>query len=94
MPGGFDQRVQAFQKLILVKVFHSERMMQAMMHFVGAHLGKEFTEDPRTSMHDIYDDLDNKTPCVFVLSNGADPTGMLLRFANCTLACTSFTSIL
>ena len=26
-------------------------------------------------------DLDNKTPCIFVLSTGADPTNMLLRFA-------------
>eukprot|EP00981_Chlorochromonas_danica_P000607 scaffold139_cov260-Ochromonas_danica.AAC.4 len=32
-------------------------------------------------MEEIYHDLDNKTPCNFVLSTGADRTGMLLRFA-------------
>lgn len=32
-------------------------------------------------MEDIYADLDNKTPCIFILSTGADPTSMLLRFA-------------
>jgi dynein heavy chain len=32
-------------------------------------------------MEDIYRDMDNKTPCIFILSTGADPTGMLLRFA-------------
>lgn len=33
------------------------------------------------SMEDIYNDIDAKTPCIFVLSSGADPTAMLLRFA-------------
>ncbi|KAJ8540617.1 hypothetical protein ON010_g12610 [Phytophthora cinnamomi] len=32
-------------------------------------------------MEEIYNDTDRKTPCIFVLSAGADPTGMLLRFA-------------
>jgi dynein heavy chain len=32
-------------------------------------------------MDDIYRDLDCSTPCIFVLSTGADPTNMLLRFA-------------
>lgn len=36
---------------------------------------------PAASMEDIYADLDNKTPCIFILSTGADPTSMLLRFA-------------
>lgn len=36
---------------------------------------------PLASMEDIYADLDNKTPCIFILSTGADPTSMLLRFA-------------
>lgn len=38
-------------------------------------------ESPSASMEDIYADLDNKTPCIFILSTGADPTSMLLRFA-------------
>lgn len=36
-------------------------------------------------MEDIYADLDNKTPCIFILSTGADPTSMLLRFAKARL---------
>ena len=38
-------------------------------------------------MDDIYADLDNKTPCIFILSTGADPTSMLLRFAKVTQGC-------
>ena len=29
---------------------------------------------------EIYADLDNCTPCIFVLSTGADPTNMLFKF--------------
>lgn len=32
-------------------------------------------------MQDIYNDIDHVTPCIFILSAGADPTSMLLRFA-------------
>jgi len=41
----------------------------------------KFSESPSATMEEIYKDLDNRTPCIFVLSTGADPTGMLLRFA-------------
>jgi dynein heavy chain len=81
LPCGFDEPVNDFQKLILIKVFRAECMIESMMSFVAHHLGKPFSENPQASMQDIYNDLDNKTPCVFILSSGADPTGMLLRFA-------------
>ena len=32
-------------------------------------------------MAEIYSDTDNKTPVVFILSTGADPTGMLFTLA-------------
>lgn len=44
-------------------------------------LGSTFVRSSPVSMDDIYKDTDMKTPCIFVLSSGADPTGMLLRFA-------------
>ena len=32
-------------------------------------------------MDEIYADLDNATPCIFILSKGSDPTGMLFKLA-------------
>jgi len=81
LPGQFQHSVNAFQRLILIKAFREDLLLQAVTAFVGRAQGERFAESPAASMAEIYADLDNATPCIFILSTGADPTGMLLRFA-------------
>ncbi|RYH31858.1 hypothetical protein EON65_01740 [archaeon] len=81
LPGKFNDSVNMFQRLILAKSLREDKLQQSIAEFVAVKLGRKFSESPSTSMEEIYKDLDNKTPCIFVLSTGADPTGMLLRFA-------------
>jgi len=81
LPDPFRKAVDSFQKLILVKVFREERLLLAVQNYVSQKMGPRFAESPAAKMEDVYRDMDNKTPCIFILSTGADPTGMLLRFA-------------
>ncbi|CAB1118301.1 unnamed protein product [Ectocarpus sp. CCAP 1310/34] len=87
IPGWFfgkgkeDEGASSFQKLLLVKAFREDQLLRCIAKFVGEKLGSSFAESPSASMENIYADLDNKTPCIFILSTGADPTSMLLRFA-------------
>lgn len=81
MPAPFNLTVNYFQKLIIVRALREDKIQAAIAQFVGKKIGAKFAESPSASMEDIYRDLDNKTPCIFVLSTGADPTGTLLRFA-------------
>ena len=81
LPGSLNDSVNRFQKLILVKALREDKLQRSIAAFVSDEMGSKFAESPNASMEDIYKDLDNKTPCIFVLSSGADPTGMLLRFA-------------
>ncbi len=37
-------------------------------------MGKFYDESPPTTMEDIYNDSDNISPIIFILSPGADPT--------------------
>ncbi|CAM9277540.1 unnamed protein product [Ascophyllum nodosum] len=78
---GKGNGASAFQRLLLVKAFREDQLLRCIGRFVGEKLGEAFAESPAASMEDIYADLDNKTPCIFILSTGADPTSMLLRFA-------------
>ena len=49
--------------------------------FVEENLGRLFAHPISVVMDDVYKDSDNKTPVIFVLSPGADPMNMMLRFA-------------
>jgi dynein heavy chain len=82
LPNNFaSSGATAFQKLLLIKALREDRLHFCMAEMVAQHLGRSFAESPGAKMEDIYRDMDNKTPCIFILSKGADPTGMLLRFA-------------
>ena len=82
LPEPFNKTVNQFQKLLLIKALREDKLQQAIGAFVADSLGAQFATSPLTSMKDIFRDLSNRTPCIFILSTGADPTGMLLRFAS------------
>jgi len=81
LPDGLNETLTYFQRLIVIKALREDRLQQSIAEFVSKKLGPKFAEAPNATMEEIYRDLDNRTPCIFVLSTGADPTSMLLRFA-------------
>ena len=76
-----EKSLNSFKRLILLKCLKEDKLLSAIQRFVADQIGKEFSVAPQATMADIARDLDNKTPCIFILSKGADPTGTLLRFA-------------
>ncbi len=80
LPGKWND-LDRFKKMLVLKALREEKGIFAVTDFINHHLGKRFTESPQTTMAQLYLDLDKSTPCVFVLSQGADPTAILLRFA-------------
>jgi dynein heavy chain len=67
--------------MLILKVFRPEKIIFAVTSYVEARLGRSFVQSPAISMDAIYSDTSKLTPCIFILSSGADPTGILLRFA-------------
>lgn len=74
LPGEWDAKLDDFQKLIIIKAFRSEKLSAAFQTFVLRNMGKFYTEPPPVTMEIVYADTDEKTPMVFILSTGADPT--------------------
>ena len=81
LPSPWENTLTPFQVCILVKIIREEFLLRYMSIAVERHLGDEFTVRPPTEMSAVYADTNNRTPCIFVLSPGADPTGILLQFA-------------
>jgi len=52
-----------------------------MAKFIIGELGQYYVEPPATNMEIMYQGLDTYVPMIFVLSQGADPTSLLQKFA-------------
>ncbi|XXQ39846.1 AAA+ ATPase domain-containing protein [Plasmodiophora brassicae] len=80
-PAPYDTQLDLFQRIILLKAFREEKLSFAFSNYVSVQLGPKFVQVPTIELKTVYRDTDVKTPVIFVLSSGADPTSLLLRFA-------------
>ena len=76
-----EQYLDSFVKLLVLKALKPDKLSFAMGNYVAEQLGERFTEVPPLQLQDIFGDTSPTVPTVFVLSSGADPTKMLLDFA-------------
>lgn len=77
-----DNELHFFHVLLLLKAMCPEKLILAIGAHVYRSLGEQFIIFPSTTMSDLWNSSSKSTPIVFVLSTGADPTSMLLRYAN------------
>ena len=81
LPGGWEGRLSAFQRLLLVRVLRDDKVIFAVRRFVKDAIGTYFTESPPFDLEGCYNDSLSSTPLIFILSPGADPTDYLLQLA-------------
>ncbi|KAG9480610.1 hypothetical protein GDO78_012200 [Eleutherodactylus coqui] len=77
----WEEKLNLFQKLILVKSVMEEKVVFAITEFVISNLGKKFIENPPVDLATLYQDMSPSTPLIFILSTGSDPMGAFQRFA-------------
>ena len=82
LPSDFwNNRLNSMQKMLLVKAMREEKGAAAVADFVMEKMGRIYVEAPPVRLEDVYKDSSNRTAVVFILSTGADPTGLLLTLA-------------
>lgn len=82
LPLDWQEKLDDFQKLIVLKSFRPEKLMFAFQLYVRDNMGKFFIEGQNVTMEVVQADTNYMTPLIFILSTGADPTTQLLKFAD------------
>jgi len=80
IPGKWLTKLSLFQWVVLLKVIREEKLLFTCEEFISKQLGKQFIGSKPLLLDEVFQDTSNVTPIIFILSVGADPSGMLQRF--------------
>lgn len=69
-----------FSLLNLLKVFRPDKVLYFIKKFISHEIGEFFIDTSPPKIDELYAESDNKTPIIFILSQGADPTNTLIEF--------------
>ena len=81
LPCGWDNKLDAFQRLLVVRVLRPDLLTNASFRYVNERMGQRFTEPPPVVLDDCLADSTTTTPLIFVLSPGVDPMTPILKLA-------------
>ena len=70
-----------FNRLLLVKEFREEKLIQAIRNFIKESFSDRFLQSPPFDVSAAYEDSLKTTPLIFILSTGANPVKALRDFA-------------
>ncbi|KAI8843136.1 dynein heavy chain and region D6 of dynein motor-domain-containing protein [Chytridium lagenaria] len=81
IPEEWDQRMSAFQRIIIIRMLRPDKLVPAVMEFVKGKMGLKYIEPPQFDLAGPFADSNNCAPLIFILSPGVDPMASLLKFA-------------
>ncbi|XP_054656624.1 dynein axonemal heavy chain 2 [Dunckerocampus dactyliophorus] len=81
LPGDWENSCNELQRMLIVRSLRPDRVLFCSTTFIVNNLGPRFVEPPVLDMRAVVDESTCRTPLVFVLSPGVDPTGALLQLA-------------
>ncbi|XP_054461370.1 dynein axonemal heavy chain 2-like [Anoplopoma fimbria] len=81
LPGDWDNNCNDLQKMLLVRSLRPGRVSLCVTSFIVNSLGHHFVEPPVLDMKAVVEESTCRTPLIFILSPGVDPTGALLQLA-------------
>lgn len=90
LPGEWDNACNELQRMLIVRSLRPDRVAFCATSFIVNNLGSKFTEPPVLDMKHVVDDSTTRTPLIFVLSPGVDPTSGLLQLAEASGMATRF----
>ncbi|KAM5307672.1 dynein axonemal heavy chain 2 [Glossophaga mutica] len=84
LPGEWENACNEMQRMLIVRSLRQDRVAFCVTSFIVSNLGSRFVEPPVLNMKLVMEDSTPRTPLVFILSPGVDPTSALLQLAEHT----------
>uniref|UniRef100_A0A8P0SL08 Dynein axonemal heavy chain 2 n=1 Tax=Canis lupus familiaris TaxID=9615 RepID=A0A8P0SL08_CANLF len=84
LPGEWENTCNEMQRMLIVRSLRQDRVAFCVTSFIVSNLGSRFIESPVLNMKLVMEDSTPRTPLVFILSPGVDPTSALLQLAEHT----------
>ncbi|CAK9833026.1 Dynein axonemal heavy chain 3 [Anthophora retusa] len=81
-PQPFENTSESLVKLVILKCIRPDKLVAAVRMFVIHNMGQSFVEPPPFDLQACYNDSNNVTPLIFILSPGSDPMAGLIRFSD------------
>ena len=80
LPNDYDKKITLFQKLLIIRVFRQDRIYNSIKNFIKQTIG-EFFINPPTLNDKIFNQSNERTPILFILSPGVDPMSFVSSLA-------------
>uniref|UniRef100_A0A8C8ZZR2 Dynein axonemal heavy chain 2 n=1 Tax=Prolemur simus TaxID=1328070 RepID=A0A8C8ZZR2_PROSS len=84
LPGEWENACNEMQRMLIVRSLRQDRVAFCVTSFIVTNLGSRFIEPPVLNMKSVMEDSTPRSPLVFILSPGVDPTSALLQLAEHT----------
>ncbi|XP_062843095.1 dynein axonemal heavy chain 1 [Trichomycterus rosablanca] len=82
LPGEWDQKLDRFQRLLVLRCLRVDCLTLCLQDFVSAEMGQRFIEPQTSDLSVVFKESSPSTPLIFVLSPGTDPASDLYKFAD------------
>uniref|UniRef100_A0A8C5V6J6 Dynein axonemal heavy chain 2 n=1 Tax=Microcebus murinus TaxID=30608 RepID=A0A8C5V6J6_MICMU len=79
LPGEWENACNEMQRMLIVRSLRQDRVSFCVTSFIVTNLGSRFIEPPVLNMKLVMEDSTPRSPLVFILSPGVDPTSALLQ---------------
>lgn len=77
LPGDWEGKCTEFHRMLLIRSIRPDRLCNVATQFTSNNLGPEFVDPPPFDLEAIYASSNFRTPLIFILSPGVDPTSQL-----------------
>ncbi len=81
LPGKWQTNLSGLQKLCVLRTLRLDRIPSAVSTFIATNIGKEYFAPPDLNLTKIVGKASSKTPLIFILTPGVDPSNQIATLA-------------